>query len=65
MSGFSVVPETDGRMRAVYHYIALGESGLQEPAFYLNIRDTDKDLEDISAFVAETRRKGPRVSISV
>ena len=50
-------------MRAVYHYVALGDTGVQEPAFYRDVMDTDKDLEDIAAFVEKTRQQGQRASI--
>ena len=63
VSGFSAVPKTDGKMRAVYHYVALGDTGVQEPAFYRDVLDTDKDLEDIAAFVEKTRQQGQRASI--
>ena len=63
VSGFSAVPKTDGKMRAVYHYVALGDKGVQEAAFYREVLDTDKDLEDIAAFVEKTRQQGQRASI--
>ena len=63
VSGFSAVPKTDGKMRAVYHYVAVGDKGVQEAAFYRDVMDTDKDLEDIAAFVEKTRQQGQRASI--
>ena len=50
---FNVIPETDGKMRALYHYIGLGT--WQDAAWYRSLKNPNM-LEDIEAFINEHRQ---------
>ena len=48
---FNVIPETDGKMRALYHYMGLGYRSLKTP----------NTIEDIETFIDEHRQHHPEV----
>ena len=50
--------ETDGKMRALYHYIGLGT--WQDAAWYRSLTDPNT-IEDIEVFINEHRQHHPEV----
>ena len=53
-----MIPETDGKMHALYHYIGLGT--WQDAAWYRSLTDPNT-IEDIEVFINEHRQHHPEV----